>query len=68
MNGTSPALWPLGFKSAGRRLFAEAGVPSPTGTEDVRSIDDVVDAVTAIRMAHPAAAGVVVKLDDSGAG
>ena len=68
MNGTSPALWPLGFKSAGRRLFAEAGVPSPTGTEDVRSIDDVVNAATAIRMVHPAAAGVVVKLDDSGAG
>lgn len=68
MNGTSPALWPLGFKSAGRRLFAEAGVPSPAGTEGVRSIDDVVNAVTAIRMARPAPAGVVVKLDDSGAG
>jgi len=68
MNGTSPSLWPLGFKSAGRRLFAEAGVPTPAGREDVRSIDDVVDAVTVIRAARPAAAGVVVKLDDSGAG
>lgn len=68
MNGTSPALWPLGFKSVGRRLFAEAGVPSPAGTEGVRSVADVVNAASAIRAAHPAAAGVVVKLDDSGAG
>jgi hypothetical protein len=44
VNGTHPHLWPLGYKSAGRRLFAEAGVPAPVGVEDVRSVDDVVAA------------------------
>lgn len=68
INGTSPALWPMGFKSAGRKLFAEAGVPSPAGREDVRSVDGIADAVAAIRAVRPATAGVVVKLDDSGAG
>ncbi len=68
INGTSPALWPLGFKSAGRRLFAETGVPHPTGREDLRSVSDIAEAVEAIRVLRPAIAGVVVKLDDSGAG
>jgi hypothetical protein len=68
INGSSPDLRGLGFKSVGRRLFAEAGVPVPYGLEDVRSVDDVMDAVAEIKSVHPAAAGVVVKTDDSGAG
>ena len=48
--------------------MAEAGVPLPYGHEDVRSIDDVVAAVTDVQAARPDAPGVVVKLDDSGAG
>jgi hypothetical protein len=68
INGTAPDLWPLGYKSAGRRLFAEAGVPLPFGKEDMHSVDDVVAATAAIRSARPNAAGVVIKLDDSGAG
>jgi PGM1 C-terminal domain len=68
INGTSPELWPLGYKSAGRRLFVEAGVPAPFGREDVHTVDDIVSAATAIRAARPAATGIVVKLDDSGAG
>jgi hypothetical protein len=31
VNGSDPALWPLGFKGAGRRLMREAGVPLPRG-------------------------------------
>lgn len=68
INGTAPELWPLGFKSAGRRLFRDAGVPMAPGREDVRSVDDVVAAVAALRSGRPALAGVVIKLDDSGAG
>jgi hypothetical protein len=68
VNGTDPALWPLAFKSAGRRLFAEAGIPTPVGCEDVRSVDDVVDAVAQIRARSRDARAVVVKTDDSGAG
>lgn len=68
INGTAPELRPLAFKSAGRRLFEEAGVPAPFGHEDVRTTDDVIAAVHAIRRKHPAAPGVVIKHDDSGAG
>ena len=31
LNGTPPSLWPLAFKSAGRRIFRESGVPVPLG-------------------------------------
>jgi hypothetical protein len=68
IDGPAPDLWHLGFKSAGRRLFMEAGVPVPVGREDVRTIDEIATAVTEIREHRPAATGVVVKLDDSAAG
>jgi hypothetical protein len=68
INGTSPELWSLGFKSAGRRLFAEAGVPIPAGREDVRTLDDVRSAIAELRAAQPDLDAVVVKHDNSGAG
>jgi hypothetical protein len=68
INGTSPDLWPMGFKSAGRRLFAKAGVPTPVGREGVRTVEDVLNAVAAIRTARPNLSGVVIKHDNSGAG
>jgi hypothetical protein len=68
INGTAPRLRTMGFKSEGRRIFRQAGVPVPEGVEDVRSVTDVVEATTAIRAVHPSATRVVLKLDDSGAG
>jgi hypothetical protein len=68
INGTRPELRPIAFKSAGRRLLAEAGVAVPLGREDVRSVDGVVEAILAIRAERPDAPGVVIKHDDSGAG
>ena len=68
INGTSPGAPTLGFKSAGRRLFAEAGVPMPFGREDVRTTDDLIEAIVAIRFERPDVDAVVVKHDDSGAG
>ena len=68
INGTQPRLRHLGFKSDGRRLIRRAGVPVPEGFEDVRSTDDVIEAVEALRANHHARAGIVIKHDDSGAG
>ena len=68
INGTDPKLWPLGYKSSGRRLFREAGVPVPFGHEDVQDVDGVIQAIDAVRGERPEAPGVVVKLDNSGAG
>ena len=66
--GTAPELWPLGYKSAGRRLLARAGVPVPFGVEDVRSVDEAVAAAEMIRRHRPEATAVVIKHDDSGSG
>jgi hypothetical protein len=68
VHGTVPELWPLGFKSAGRRLFAAAGIPTPPGTEGVRTADDLRLAIARLRTAHPGLAAVVVKLDNSVSG
>ena len=68
INGTRPELRSVAFKSAGRRLFVEAGVPVPLGREDVRTTDDVVNAIRWIARQRPLLGGVVVKHDDSGAG
>ena len=68
IDGTPASLRPLGFKSAGRRLFDAVGVETPLGCEDVRGVEDVVRAVDDIRRRRPDTARVVVKLDDSGAG
>ena len=68
INGTRPGLRHLGFKSEGRRLIRRAGVPVPDGSEDVRSTDDVIEAVEALRASRPSLAAIVIKHDDSGAG
>ena len=68
VNGTAPELWPLAFKSAGRRLFREVGVPTPAGVEDVRDVEGVGRAVAEIRRTRPEVTAVVVKHDNSGAG
>ena len=69
MYGADPRLAPLGSKSGCRRLFAELDVPHPLGTEDVRTLDDMADAVVAMRAQRPVRS-VIVKLNEgvSGAG
>jgi len=68
LNGTSPDLWHLGYKSAGRTMMAAVGVPVPLGRENVRSTAEVVEALEEIQQVQRDALGAVVKLDDSAAG
>lgn len=70
MFGSDPRHLVLGTKSGCRRLFAEAGVPHPFGTEDVHTVDDVVTALGTLRQSRPGALSAMVKLDEgvSGAG
>ena len=68
LHGTDPSLWRLATKSGSRRLFRAAGVPLPAGVEDVTTPEEVAVAIAALRAEGHAAAGVVVKLDDSVAG
>jgi len=65
--GPNPDLSHLGTKTGSREVFAAAGVPSPRGTEGVRSVADLVYALAAMSAASPLA-GAVVKLDDAVSG
>lgn len=66
--GSHPRLWELGSKSSGRRLFSEVGVPLPVGVEDVRSRDDLRDALRWLQEQRPGLEQAVVKLDQSAGG
>lgn len=68
MNGVDPRLQPLGTKSGSRKIFREAGVAVPEGSEDLTTRSDVVDALLEIKSKRPAAQRAVVKLNDSFSG
>lgn len=70
MYGADPRLAPLGSKSGCRRMFAEVGVPHPLGVENLRTLDDLADAVVGMRAERPSMGSVIVKLNEgvSGAG
>ena len=68
MYGADPKFTPLGTKSGGRALFAEAGVLHPEGREELRSFDDVVDAVLELVAARPGVESLVLKQDEGVAG
>jgi hypothetical protein len=68
MYAADPRHFDLGTKSGCRRLFDEEGVRHPLGTEDLWSLDDVVDAITDLRAQKPAIAQVLVKLNEGVSG
>ncbi|MFC2177396.1 peptide ligase PGM1-related protein [Actinomycetota bacterium] len=68
MYGADPKDSALGTKSAGRRLFAEAGIPHPPGRENLHTRDDVIAAITDLRAHHAGLAQVVVKHNEGVSG
>jgi pheganomycin biosynthesis PGM1-like protein len=66
--GADPKFFPLGTKSGARRIFAEEGVPHPLGIENLRSANDVADAILEMRGRKPALREVVVKLNEGVSG
>ncbi len=68
LNGLDPALLWMGTKSGSRKVFAEAGVPLPLGTNDVHTRDDVVGALDRLATQRPGIRRAVVKLNESFAG
>ncbi|HKX67775.1 MAG TPA: peptide ligase PGM1-related protein [Intrasporangium sp.] len=69
MFGADPRHLALGTKSGCRRIFDEAGVDHPAGEENLRSFDDIVEALLRLRRARDVAEAMV-KLNEgvSGAG
>lgn len=68
LNGLDPDLRGLGTKSGSRRVFREAGISFPDGSEDLKSVDDVVEGLMKLGREHPELERAVVKLDESFAG
>jgi PGM1 C-terminal domain len=68
MYGADARFFPLGTKTGARRIFAEEGVPHPLGVEDLRTPDQLVDAIVSMRARRPAIGQVVVKLNEGVSG
>ena len=64
LNGVDPALLHLGSKTGNRRVFREAGVPFPDGAEDLRSEQDIVDALIDLGRREPGLERAVVKINE----
>lgn len=68
LNGVDPMLLPLGTKSGSRHTFAAAGVPHPAGFEDLRTEDDIVDALCRLAEQRPGIRRAVVKINEGFSG
>ena len=68
MYGADPRLFPLGTKTGCRRVFLEAGVHHPAGFEDLRSVTDVVQALTTLRSERHDIGEAMVKLNEGVSG
>ncbi|MEO8634548.1 MAG: peptide ligase PGM1-related protein [Gemmatimonadales bacterium] len=68
LNGADPALTHHGTKSGGRKIFREAGVLHPAGSEDLRDEHDVLAALTGLRVLRPEIRKAVIKLNESFSG
>jgi hypothetical protein len=68
LNGVDPKLTHLGTKSGSRKVFREAGVDLPLGTEDLRDEHDVENALVDLREKRPSLRRAVIKLNDSFSG
>jgi len=68
MYGADPKDAWLGTKTAGRRLFAEVGVHHPLGREDLRTREDVGEAIATMRTEKPDLEAVVLKHNEGVSG
>ncbi|MCB9897063.1 MAG: ATP-grasp domain-containing protein [Planctomycetes bacterium] len=68
LNAADPALLYWGTKSGSRKAFQRAGVAHPAGFEDLRTEDEIVDALLELVARRPELRRAVVKLDASFSG
>ena len=68
LNGVDPQLRMLGSKSGSRKVFRQAGVACPEGSEDLRSEEDVVSALMDLRHRRPRVRRAVIKLNEGFSG
>ena len=66
--GCDPSLMHWGTKSGSRKAFLKAGIPMPPGAEELKTYDDIVHAVAALKDMHPHIKKAVIKLNDGFSG
>jgi hypothetical protein len=68
MYGADPRHFHIGTKSGCRQIFDEEGVAHPLGIENLRTLEDVFDAIAKVRARKPAIQSVLVKLNEGTSG
>ncbi len=66
--GCDPDLYELGNKSNSRKIFKECGIPIAPGFEDLKTIDDIVDALVELKQHDTSLRKAVVKMNDGFSG
>ncbi|MEO6734481.1 MAG: peptide ligase PGM1-related protein [Ferruginibacter sp.] len=66
--GCDPLLTYCGTKSGSRRFFLKAGITMPPGAEDLKTYDEIVHAVAALKDMYPDLKKVIIKLNDGFSG
>jgi hypothetical protein len=66
--GCDPALARWGSKSGSRKVFKEAGIALPTGSEDLKDAGDIAEALAELKRAKPQLRRAVVKLNEGFSG
>ena len=63
--GADPSFWHLGSKTGSRQIFAQCGVSHPIGYENLRTWENVLQALSELRQQKPLVKEAMVKLNDS---
>ncbi|WP_246215703.1 peptide ligase PGM1-related protein [Microvirga makkahensis] len=66
--GCDPDLLHWGSKSGSRKIFREACIDMPEGFEELRGVDEIVDALEELRARRPGMKRAVVKLEEGFSG
>lgn len=66
--GCDPDLYGWGNKSRSRQIFRECGLSMPEGFEDVKTLDDIIEALSELREKNPLLEKAVIKMNDGFSG
>ncbi len=66
--GCDPDLYELGTKSEGRKIFRACGLEVPKGIEDLKSENDIIEALVKLKLDNPSLRKAVVKMNDGFSG
>lgn len=66
--GCDPDIAHIGNKSNSRKIFRACGLATPAGFEDLKTVNDVVDALYNLYVEHPQIRQAVLKLDEGFSG